>query len=186
MRPLVCCLLILLLAAASAHGQTSVASSASGRSPRGALTRALVVPGWGQFYNGQSLKAAIVWAGLGGLGTGVVLQHRRYLQLRHAAIYTVCSDTDPSTTCADPSYARYAEEAAPYEGYRADALRNLRDRARRNRDLFLVGTAAGVALQALDAYVSAHLLSFDVDERLSLQFVPGQGGGTWVLRASLP
>ncbi|HYE57202.1 MAG TPA: DUF5683 domain-containing protein, partial [Rhodothermales bacterium] len=168
----------------SAYAQTG--DDAAGRSPRGALTRALVLPGWGQLYNGQPLKAAVVWAGLGGLGTGVILQHRRYLQLRHAAIYTVCIDTDPGTTCADPAYARYAEEAAPYEGYRADALRNLRDRARRNRDLFLVGTSAGVALQALDAYVSAHLLSFDVDERLSVQLVPGPGGATWVLRTSLP
>jgi hypothetical protein len=180
------CLLIALLAAFPASGQPVAAPARDDRTPLGALTRALVAPGWGQLYNGQPAKAAVVWAGLGGLGTGVVLQHRRYLRLRHAAIYAVCTDSDPQTTCADAGYARYAQEAAPYTGYRADALRSLRDRARRNRDLFIVGTAAGIALQALDAYVSAHLLTFDVDERLSVQLVPVPGGAAWVLRASLP
>ncbi len=162
------------------------AESPPGKTPRGALVRALTLPGWGQLYNDQPVKAAVVWGGLGALGAGVVLQQQHYLRLRHAAVYAVCTDTDPATTCADATYARFAGDASAYTGYRADALRSLRDRARRNRDLFVLGTAAGYALQALDAYVSAHLRTFDVDEGLSFRLAPTPSGPRASVRVALP
>lgn len=185
-RALACLLLVLAGMPAQAQPPGPQSSQVETRTPRGALTRALVAPGLGQLYNGQPVKAVVVWGGLGAMGTGVYLQQRRYLQLRHAAIYAVCTDTDPATDCADPTFARFADDAAPYDGYRADALRSLRDRARRNRDLLIVGTAAAYTLQALDAYVSAHLLSFDVDERLSVRLWPGLSGAGVSVRVALP
>ena len=42
------------------------------KSPNGAVLRSLLVPGWGQYYNGQKWKAALVCAAeLGELGTAI-------------------------------------------------------------------------------------------------------------------
>lgn len=42
------------------------------KSPNGAVLRSLLVPGWGQYYNGQKLKAAIVFAAeVGEIGTAI-------------------------------------------------------------------------------------------------------------------
>lgn len=37
------------------------------KSPSGAALRSLVIPGWGQYYNGQKIKAGVVMAGEVGL-----------------------------------------------------------------------------------------------------------------------
>lgn len=42
------------------------------KNPNGAVLRSLLVPGWGQYYNGQKLKAAIVFAAeVGEIGTAI-------------------------------------------------------------------------------------------------------------------
>ena len=45
------------------QSDTLVKESPQQKSPGGAVLRSLLVPGWGQFYNGQKIKAAIVCAG---------------------------------------------------------------------------------------------------------------------------
>lgn len=37
------------------------------KSPSGAALRSLVIPGWGQYYNGKKIKAALAFAGEAGL-----------------------------------------------------------------------------------------------------------------------
>ncbi len=37
------------------------------KSPSGAALRSLVIPGWGQYYNGKKVKAALAFAGEAGL-----------------------------------------------------------------------------------------------------------------------
>jgi hypothetical protein len=46
------------------------------RSPRGAMLRSLMVPGWGQFYNGKWFKAMLAAGGEIGLITNAVIQNQ--------------------------------------------------------------------------------------------------------------
>lgn len=143
-------------------------------SPRGALWRAAVVPGWGQIYNRQYYKLPFVYAGLGGILASAIYNNERYLAHRHALLYA----RDPI------EYARYANDAAEFADIisagQHELLRPVRDAYRRNRDLSYIGLGLFYALTVLDAYVNAHLLDFDVGEDLSVHLVPGMEGGVGV------
>lgn len=73
---------MLLLATASAQtpaadssrvpGDTTAIAPQSKKSPTAAVLRSLAIPGWGQYYNGQKIKAAIVLAAeIGEIGTAI-------------------------------------------------------------------------------------------------------------------
>lgn len=47
------------------------------KSPRGALIRSAVLPGWGQWYNGARWKTGLVTAAAAGLAANIVIQNRR-------------------------------------------------------------------------------------------------------------
>ncbi len=49
------------------------------RSPSAAMVRSLLIPGWGQWYNGKKWKAALVCGGELGLAANAALQNQ-YLQ----------------------------------------------------------------------------------------------------------
>ncbi|RMH67188.1 MAG: hypothetical protein D6685_03950 [Bacteroidetes bacterium] len=137
-------------------------TNASGPSPRKALLRAALLPGWGQIYNRQFYKLPFVYGGLGGLVAGVVYMNDRYLLYRHAYLYA----RNPE------SYPQYADEAAPFqriiESGQEDLLRRQRENFQRNRDLFVLGVGLYYGLTVLDAFVSAHLRDFDVSEDLTV------------------
>lgn len=142
-------------------------------SPRGALWRAAAIPGWGQLYNRQYVKMPFVYAGLGLLITSVIYNNDRYLLYRHAWLYA----TQPEL------YPQYEDEARPFsrliEAGQSVLLRQQRDVFRRNRDLSYIGIGLFHGLTILDAYVSAHLRDFDIDEDLSVRVGPAfmQGPG---------
>jgi hypothetical protein len=139
-------------------------------SPRGALWRAAAVPGWGQLYNRQYLKMPFVYAGLAGGGYAIHEMNRRYLLFRHANLYKIgdnqSGDGNPYGNFKDD----YDRAVARLGGERVGGevsgrqLRRLRDKYRRWRDLSIVGTGLFYALTILDAYISAHLLTFDVGD----------------------
>lgn len=139
--------------------------------PQAALWRALVLPGWGQIYNRQYWKVPFVYAGLAGFATLAHLLNERYLLYRHAYLYAIASQ----------QYPQYREEAERFrfviEAGRADLLRHYRDRYRRNRDLSYIAIGLWYGLSVLDAYVHAHLYTFDVSDRLSLTLHPLPFGG---------
>jgi hypothetical protein len=52
--------------------QSQAGDSSRVKNPTSAVLRSLVVPGWGQYYNGKKWKAAIVFAAeIGALGTAI-------------------------------------------------------------------------------------------------------------------
>lgn len=180
-----------LALAASAHAQPLAETSARPIparlvlvSPRTTLQRALLAPGWGQLTNRQPAKAAVVWGALAGTGGVAAFVHTRYREAGRAYLYKACTD-DP-TTCKVPEAT--TDYAADYErrytGLSAATVRQSRDRLRRNRDLLILGVGLVYAVQAADAYVSAHLRGFDDDERLSLG-LPSDGPGL-ALRLTIP
>ena len=186
-------LAVLLLAAPAPAAQVADSLAAPSaqpdttQTPGRALRRALVLPGWGQVYVGQPVKAPVAAAAVGGSIAYLVIQQRRTTRLRRAALYAGCLDAPDRDVCLEtdldallPAYL-----ASDGETVGAAALRSRRDAARGSRDVAVVVTGAVYALQALDAYVSAHLLSFDVSDDLSVGVEPGPGGTALRLRVAL-
>lgn len=164
-------------------------------SPRGALWRSLAAPGWGQIYNRQYYKLPFVAGGLGGLGYAVYTMNQDYVLHRHAAIFARGQslanqqEQNPDDPPEIPDvisdwesfrddYAQVVREAGGSTDnledlpLSASQLRSQRDKFRRYRDLSIVGVGLFYALTMVDAYVSAHLLSFDVDEELAVTVYP--------------
>ncbi len=166
-------------------------------SPRGALWRAAAVPGWGQLYNRQYLKIPVVYAGLAGFATAALLVNRRYLLYRHAFLFIARQENgepvfpeyadDHARLLADlglPPEAELSEaEIANRRARLAPQFRAQRDNLRRNRDLLYFGIVFWYGLSMLDAFVSAHLLDFDVGEDLTVTLVPPPASAS--LKASL-
>lgn len=192
-------LLILLLllgagarAPARAYASTATAAdSAAERTPRGALLRALVLPGWGQFYNQQYLKVPLVYLGFAGFAAGVAYNHDQLLLYRQAARFRQWDEdiadgelepeTDPAWQQFEGSFLEVVDRFGGQQP-RSSFLRARRDNFRRNRDLFILGVGLWYGLTILDAYVSAHLRDFDVGEDLSVDVVPHPDGVTATLR----
>ena len=151
-------------------------------SPRGALWRAAVAPGWGQLYNRQYYKIPFVYAGLAGGGYAIYEMNRRYLLFRHANLYKIGEGRDGKNPYQqfEGDYNRVIERLGGEENTGGDVsgrqLRTLRDKYRRWRDLSIVGTGLFYALTILDAYISAHLLTFNVGDDLALDVRPTGGG----------
>ena len=141
------------------------------RSPSRALRRSLLLPGWGQVTNGQWAKAPVIAAALAGAVGVLVFQQRRTTLYRRSALFAGCREAPARDVCADVSAAADEWEATGRPSFaQAAALRN---QARGRRDLS--GLAVGIvyALQALDAYVAAQLLGFDVGEDVAVRAAPG-------------
>ncbi len=167
-----------------------------GHHPNGALWRAAAVPGWGQFYNRQYYKIPVVYLGLGGVVAAIVYTNDRYLLYRNAfrfaQVEAFLADGELTEAerakCAsfDCDPERYRDEGERFrsiiDANRADALRREREKFRRNRDLSIVGLGVVYGLTMVDAYVSAHLLGFDVGEDLSARLRPGPEGPEVALR----
>ncbi len=146
--------------------------SARRPSPGGALRRSLLLPGWGQVYVGQPVRAPFAAAAVAGLATAAVFANTRYVHLRHAYLYVSRETADPTVPDAGNEYARFFETWQDTGSLPAATLRTQRDGARGTRDLVVLGTTVVYLLQALDAYVAAHLTEFDVSEDLSLHVAP--------------
>ncbi len=153
-------------------------------SPRGALWRAAAVPGWGQLYNRQYYKAPIVWGGLAGVVGSALYVNRTYLRYRHAfhwlvresAGYEVPAHFEEDYLTLIAELGLTPDQAEQRSTQLTRLFREHRDNLRRNRDLLYIGIGLFYGLSMLDAYVSAHLLDFDVGEDLTLSLRPVPGG----------
>ena len=195
---------LLALGAAPAAAQTAdtlaARDTAATRTPRGAVTRALLLPGLGQLYNRQPVKAPIAAALVAGAVVFAVDRQRQYLLFRRATVYAGClvDDGVPDTPsqAQDNGRVRLCGEVAPdYEDEWVAVGRRdfgelgrsggLRDRARGQRDIGVLVVGVAYAFQALDAYVAAELTTFDVSEDLAVRVDPGPGPPTVALRLRL-
>ncbi len=153
-------------------------------SPKGALRRAAVVPGWGQYYNRHYLKIPFVYVGLGGFTAAALYTNNRYLLYRRSYLYTVTVDENGERTFPDEYADEYerlindlglgpVSELTESDFDRLEPqFRAQRDNLRRNRDLLYFGIVFWYGLTMLDAFVSAHLLDFDVGEDLTVTLLP--------------
>ena len=159
---------------------TPTADSVGLPSPGGAVLRAAVLPGWGQVYAGQPLKAPFAAAAVAGAVVYAVDRQRQFIVFRRAALYAGCIQ-DPvrivvEDACAFEDIASARDEWVALGRPTFAAVAPVRNQARGQRDIGFLVVGVVYAVQALDAYVAAHLAGFDVSEDLSLRVAPEQGG----------
>jgi hypothetical protein len=128
--------------------------------PKKVLRQSLIIPGWGQITNRQTWKVPIVYGVLGGLTYYSIHLHKQYHDYR-AAFYNLNPDT-PN----DMRFGPTPDYISPTANL--TALRQNRNFYRNRRDLVYVFIGLSYALNAIDAYVFAHLRSFDVSDDLSM------------------
>ena len=149
-------------------------------SPRGALWRSAALPGWGQIYNRQYIKLPFVYGALGYLVYQAASSHDDYVLYREAFQYKAWQElVDSGQAEENPKIGfkgSYEAISAEFGAISSRPLEAQRNNFRRSRDLSFVGVGLVYGLAMLDAFVSAHLLDFDVGEDLNFQVSPAAGG----------
>lgn len=126
--------------------------------PKMVMKRSLMLPGWGQVTNKQAWKVPLVYGLLGGLSYYSVSLTKDYHDYR-AAYYNAASGNNDFRFGPTPDYLVGANTAS---------LKNNRDYLRNRRDFIYITIGLAYLLNAVDAYVFAHLRSFDVSDDLTL------------------
>lgn len=125
------------------------------RVPAKAAFYSAVLPGLGQAYNGSGWKIPIIYAGL----TYVVYAVDDYNQLYSENLRNL------EIIQSDPAINEINNQD---EGF----YRNRADRYRRERDFSIILGCVVYGLNIVEAYVDAHLQSFDLSEDISLNVRP--------------
>ncbi|MCB9304178.1 MAG: hypothetical protein H6566_26375 [Lewinellaceae bacterium] len=125
--------------------------------PKKAAILSLALPGAGQLYNKRWWKVPLVYGAMGGMGYLIDYNQSRYRRLRTAL--------DLKRQGAEHEFSGSAID-------NVTTLRTLRDQYDKNTQLSYVGFFLIYTLQAMEAFVDAHLKSFDVSDDLSLQLKP--------------
>jgi hypothetical protein len=128
-------------------------------SPRSVMIKSLMIPGWGQIENRQIWKVPIIYGLFTGIGFYTVFLHEQYQDYR-AAYYNSFPDNDDM---------RFGPTPSRLEGINANQLQSARNSFRNQRDFMFVVFGLAYGLNVLDAYVYAHMRSFDVSDDLSAQ-----------------
>lgn len=133
-------------------------------SPRKAVIRSAVIPGWGQAYNKKYWKIPLVY---GALGTTSALFFRNLRQFNDASdAYRLATDADPLND-EQIKQPYYAVKDQP------ERIRTFRNQVRQNVDYCVLFFIVFWGLNVADAAVDAHLKAFDVSDNLSFRIKPG-------------
>lgn len=124
--------------------------------PKIAVRRSLIIPGWGQLYNDRWWKVPIIYGGFAAFGVFIVQNNSEYN--RYDAV--VKCKADALTSCD------------PYPNYDIATIISFREYHRRYRDLNIIFATLWYTLNAVEAYVDAHLKGFNVSDDLSLHVNP--------------
>lgn len=148
--------------------------------PNSVMYKSMMLPGWGQVVNRQAWKVPLVYGLLGGLAWYSVHLTRQYHDYR-AAYYNLHPES-PDDLKYGPTPDFIPENTS------LEALKSNRNTLRNRRDLVYVGIGLAYGLNIVDAYVFAHMRSFDVSENLSMRtsLKPAMGEGRLAASAGLP
>lgn len=128
--------------------------------PKSVMFKSLIIPGWGQITNRQIWKVPLVYGLLGGLTWYSIDLNKKYHDYR-AAYYNQISNT--------PDDLRFGPTPDYLEGQNLESLKNNRNFLRNRRDFIYITIGLAYGLNVIDAYVFAHMRSFDVSEDLSVR-----------------
>ena len=127
--------------------------------PKQILRKSLILPGLGQYHNDQSWKIPLIYGLIGGLSYYSVFLTKQYHDYQ-AAYYNAVTDNDD---------LRFGPTPDRLMGANISQLKSNRNFLRNRRDFMYVTIGLAYALNAVDAYVYAHLSTFDVSDDLSLR-----------------
>jgi len=127
-------------------------------SPLSATAYSLALPGAGQIYNKKYWKLPIVYGGLGWMGYRIYQTTKIHRIYRDAYIARI--DEDPET------------EDTLLTFYTDSNVNTLRLSSKKQQELAIIGFGVVYILVAADAFVDAHLWSFDVNDDLSMSVGP--------------
>lgn len=129
--------------------------------PKDVMFKSLIIPGWGQITNKQIWKVPIVYGLLGGLTWYSIDLTKKYHDYR-AAFYNINPDT--------PDDFRFGQTPAYLSDETSlESLRTNRNFLRNRRDFIYITIGLAYGLNIIDAYVFAHMRSFDVSDDLSVR-----------------
>lgn len=138
--------------------------------PRRATYKSLIFPGLGQIYNRQYWKLPLVYGGFGTIFGIIHYNNVRYKKYRSYYYILVPHPEDP--TYVPPSTTSVPYEDGTIRDLDVNQLKRINDGYRRNRDLSIISLALVWGLNIIDANVSAHLKTFDVNDQISLEWKP--------------
>lgn len=124
-------------------------------SPKSVLYKSLIVPGWGQVVNRQIWKVPIIYGMFAGVGVYTVFLDGQYKDYR-AAYYNATHED-----------MRFGPTPERLQNVNVNQLQSTRNSYRNQRDFMFVVMGLAYGLNALDAYIFAHMRSFDVSDDLS-------------------
>lgn len=125
--------------------------------PKRAGLYSALLPGLGQTYNRQYWKTGVVLAGFTTLG--LVLNYNTKQYRLYQSVYQGRIDNNPATTDTLVQYS-------------TDDINTLRKGYRTYVEYTVLGMTAFYAMNILDAFISAHLKSFDISKDISLKLQP--------------
>ena len=137
--------------------------------PYKATWLAVVMPGAGQIYNRKYWKLPIVYGGIMGCLYAYNWNNQMYSDYRQAFLDIM--DADPNSK----SYETFFPSGYDFqrnEEYLKNLFKKRKDRYRRWRDLSIFACVGVYLVSIVDAYVDAHLSSFDISEDINLSIQP--------------
>ena len=126
--------------------------------PSSVLYKSLLIPGWGQVVNKQAWKVPIIYGLFAGVGAYTIYLDSQYKDYR-AAFYNSHKGEDTDF--------RFGPTPERLQGVNPSQLQVNRNNFRNQRDFMFVVMGLAYGLNALDAYIFAHMRSFDVSDDLS-------------------
>ncbi|MBI4947702.1 MAG: hypothetical protein HY840_15025 [Bacteroidetes bacterium] len=126
-------------------------------SPKKAVILSAIIPGSGQAYNKKYWKMPVVYAAMG--ITVYLFDYNNKLYKEYKRSYI--SKTDTLSGIIDTHPDKSASQVRKYE-----------TTYHKHRDLSIILTALFYTLNIADAYVDAHLMTFDVSDNLSMNIMP--------------
>ncbi|MFO7798867.1 DUF5683 domain-containing protein [Rhodohalobacter sp.] len=129
--------------------------------PKAVMLKSLMIPGWGQIENKQTWKVPIIYGLFAGIGYYTITLNNDYKDYK-AAYYNSFPDNDDMRFGPTPEYL---------QGVNANQLQSNRNSLRNQRDFMFVVMGLAYGLNVIDAYVFAHMRSFDVSDDLSANAV---------------
>jgi len=126
--------------------------------PKRAGLYSALLPGLGQVYNKQYWKLGLIAAGAASAAYFIDFNNTEYQRFRNAYIARI--DNDPNTT--DEFVGIYQD----------NDLNTQQNQYRQWLEYTVVFTTVGYALNILDAYISANLRTFDINEDITFYTKP--------------
>ena len=130
--------------------------------PKSVMYKSMIIPGWGQIVNKQAWKVPLVYGLLGGLTYYSIYLTKKYHDYR-AAYYNLNPNQPNKDFRFGPTPSYISQDA------NLDQLKTVRNTFRNRRDMVYIGIGLAYGLNIIDAYVFAHMRSFDVSKDLSMR-----------------